>query len=362
MTYGTINADVIATSTPQGILGAGDASIMKNRIINGAMGISQRGTSFANDASGTQYSLDRWNIYGTSSNEFTVTQGNSAPAGFSNCLTVTSSAATTVGASDTYLVQQSIEGFNTADLNWGSANAKTVTLSFWVQSSLTGIFGGSISNSAFNYSYPFSYSIPVANTWTQISITIAGPTSGTWIGATNGIGMRVEWSMGSGSSVSGTSGAWTSSGLRSATGAVQVVATNAATWSVTGVQLEVGSSATGFEYRQYQQELALCERYYQLISAMNGTTGGSGGSSVYCSIPVRTSMRATPAAGQTGVLAFETPFGNSSTQSSGAVTLISAASNNNGVYVYFTNFSGLSANYPVNKYNNTNALTLSAEL
>jgi hypothetical protein len=164
-------------------------------------------------------------------------------------------------SSDYFFLRQSIEGFNTADLNWGTANAKTVTLSFQVYSSLTGTFSGVLRNSAENLTYAFTYSIPVANTWTTISITIAGPTSGTWL-TTNGIGIQVMWNIGSGSSgLTGTTGSWISGGFFGATGSVSVVGTSGATFYITGVQLEVGSTATSFDYRPY--ELALCQRYYE---------------------------------------------------------------------------------------------------
>jgi hypothetical protein len=273
MALTTVQAGILATPAQY--------TAMKNRIINGAMVIDQRngGASVTQDTTGTQYCLDRWNIYGTVASKFTVQQNAGSvtpPAGFSYYAGCTSSSAYTVGATETFLIQQSIEGFNTADLGWGTANAQTVTLSFWVRSSLTGTFGGSLSNSAFNYSYPYSYTINAANTWEQKTVTIAGPTAGTWIGATNGIGVRVEWSLGSGSSVSGTAGAWTASGLRSATGAVSVVGTSGATFYITACQLEVGSSATGFEYRQYGTELALCQRYY--CFGRGDTRGGLNGS------------------------------------------------------------------------------------
>ena len=262
-TYSSITTSNLTIGTTQ--LGAGNASIMKNRIINGAMVIDQRnaGASVTPTADPT-YVLDRWAAGLSQASKYSVQQNAGSvtpPVGFSNYLGVTSLSAYSVGSGDYFTLQQRIEGFNTADLNWGTANAKTVTLSFQVYSSLTGTFGGSISNSAFNYSYPFSYSIPVANTWTTISVTIAGPTSGTWIGATNGIGMRVYFGFGVGSTYSGTAGSWTGSGLLSTTGATSVVGTNGATFYITSVQLEVGSSATGYEYRQYQQELALCQRY-----------------------------------------------------------------------------------------------------
>jgi len=175
---------------------------------------------------------------------------------------MTSLAATSVGASDYYIIGQAIEGFNTADLAWGTASAATVTLSFWVRSSLTGTFGGALMNGASNYSYPFTYTISSANTWEQKTITITGPTAGTWIGATNAVSLRVHFGLGMGSTYSGTSGSWSANAYYSATGATSVVGTNGATFYITGVQLEKGSTATSFDYRPYGTELALCQRYF----------------------------------------------------------------------------------------------------
>jgi hypothetical protein len=300
MPYGTINADVIQTSTSGGILGAGNASIMKNRIINGAMVINQRGFSGTPD---TQYTLDRWFISNTAGSKFTVSQNAGSvtpPTGFSNYLGATSSSAYSIPAGDIYLIRQYIEGFNTADLGWGTASAKTVTLSFQVYSSLTGTFGGSIQNSANDKSYPFSYTVSSANTWTTASVTIAGDTSGTWIGATNGIGMRVNFSLGTGTTGSGTAGAWASANYYSATGAVSVVGTNGATFYITGVQLEVGSSATGFEYVNYQTSLANCQRYYQkstsisAYGALSGYAPAVSGTLIYNPIVLPVTMRVSP--------------------------------------------------------------------
>ena len=254
MAYGLINADQIGTSVANTSLGAGNASLMKNRIINGAMVIDQRnaGASVTPTATNT-YTLDRWQAQLSVSSKYSVQQNAGSvtpPAGFTNYLGVTSLAATSVGSTDYYAIRQQIEGFNIADLGWGTANAKTVTLSFQVYSSLTGTFGGYLNNASDAYAYPFTYSISVANTWTSISITIAGPTSGTW-NTTSGQGIKVGFGLGVGSTYSGTAGSWSANNYLSATGATSVVGTNGATFYITGVQLEVGSSATGFEYRQY---------------------------------------------------------------------------------------------------------------
>ena len=246
----------------------------KSKIINGQMVIDQRNAGASVSAVDGAFQLDRWKTTSydgsAQTGKFTVQQTPSATetgyatrvaAGFTSYLAATSSATTSLGSSAQYVIAQNIEGLNILDLAWGTASAKTVTLSFYAYSSLTGTFGGSVSNSAANRSYPFTYSIPVANTWTQISVTIAGDTSGTWL-TTNGIGLRLNFSMGSGTTVSGTAGAWAGAQYTSATGATSVVGTNGATFYITGVQLEKGSTATSFDYRPYTTELNLCQRYF----------------------------------------------------------------------------------------------------
>jgi hypothetical protein len=276
-TRSTVKATTLdlGLSTQSVAIGQGNASIMKNRIINGAMVIDQRNAGASGSAQNA-FVVDRWNYTGSQASKFTYQQNAGSvtpPTGFTNYLGVTSSSAYSVISTDYFNIGQSIEGFNYADLMWGTANAKTVTLSAWVYSSLTGTFGGALRNGAANYSYPFTYSIPVANTWTQISITIAGPTAGTWVGATNGAGVFISFGLGVGSTYSGTAGSWSANNYLSATGATSVVGTSGATFYITGVQLEVGSSATGFEYRQYGQELALCQRYYTEVA--RGTLGAN---------------------------------------------------------------------------------------
>jgi len=237
----------------------------RNRIINGDMRIDQRnaGASVTIATSGT-YTLDRWVGWASPTSKYSIEQtitGVAAPTGFAEYLGVTSLSAYSITSGDFFTVNQPIEGFNVADLAWGSASAKTVTLSFWVRSSLTGTFGGSVQNNAQNRSYPFTYTISAANTWEQKSVTIAGDTSGTW-GTGNGVGIRLHIGLGVGSTYSGTAGSWAGTNYLSATGATSVVGTNGATLYITGVQLEVGSVATPFERKDYGRELAMCQRYY----------------------------------------------------------------------------------------------------
>ena len=241
--------------------------VLKNRIINGAMVIDQRnaGASVTPVSGGSVYTLDRWFFDISQNSKFTTQQDAGAvtpPVGFNDYLGVTSSSAYSVLSTDYFLLIQKIEGYNIADLAWGTANAKTVTLSFWVRSSLTGTFGGSLSNNAGNRVYPFSYTISTANTWEYKTVTIAGDTSGTWL-TTNGTGIQVILGLGVGTTYSGTAGAWTASTILSVTGATSVVGTSGATFYITGVQLEQNTSATPFERRLYNQELANCQRYFE---------------------------------------------------------------------------------------------------
>jgi hypothetical protein len=237
------------------------SSFKRNRIINGNMAVDQRSSGASVTATTQIYTLDRWNALGSVTSKYTVQQTTTAPAGFANSLKVTSSASTSLSATDYYYIQQNIEGLNISDFNFGSSNAKTVTLSFWVQSSLTGSFGGVLSNSAVNRSYPFSYSISAANTWTQISIVIPGDTTGTWLTDT-GTGLRVDFGLGVGTTYSGTAGAWAASLYLSTTSSVSVVGTSGATFYITGVQLESGTVATPYEFNPYNDQLAQCQRYY----------------------------------------------------------------------------------------------------
>jgi len=296
MAYGTVNADVIQSSVANTSLGAGNASIMKNRIINGAMVIDQRNAGASVTPSNADYTLDRYQSLATQTSKYSVQQNAGAvtpPVGFTNYLGVTSLSAYSVTSTDNFGIQQNIEGFNVADLGWGTANAKTVTLSFWVYSSLTGTFGGSLKNSASNRSYPYSYTISSANTWEYKNITVPGDTTGTW--ATNlNTGMNVVFGLGTGSTLSGTAGAWAAGNFRNATGATSVVGTNGATFYITGVQLEVGSSATGFEYRVYGTELANCQRYYQIYYGIYFSTYCTNTDYAGASITLPVAMRTAP--------------------------------------------------------------------
>lgn len=271
-----------------------------NRIINGAMTIDQRNAGASVTATTSNlYTLDRWQSVASQSSKFSVQQNAASvtpPVGFINYLGVTSSSAYSVLASDYFLMQQTVEGLNVADLGWGTANAATVTLSFWVRSSLTGTFGGVVKNNGGTRSYPFAYTISAANTWEYKTVTVAGDTSGTWL-TTNGAGILLGFGLGAGATFSGTAGAWAAANLVTATGATSVVGTSGATFYITGVQLEKGSTATPFEFRSIGQELALCQRYYQTYSnpplrGVYTSTSAAG----RCGMILPVVMRATPTA------------------------------------------------------------------
>jgi len=245
----------------------GQMSGFRNMVINGGMVIDQRnnGAAVVYTAAAEVYTVDRFGCYGTLAGKFTIQRNQGSvtpPAGFSNYLGVTSSAATVPGATDLYALYHKIEGYNFSRASFGTANAQSIVLSFWVRSSLTGTFGGSLLNSASTRSYVFSYSISAANTWERKSITITGDTTGTWL-TDNGIGLQIFWDLGAGSTRKGATGSWTANLLFGPTGGVNVVGTSGATFYITGVQAEVGTAVTPFELRLFGTELQLCQRYLQ---------------------------------------------------------------------------------------------------
>ena len=292
--------------------------VLKNRIINGDMRIDQRnnGASVTPTADGT-YVIDRFKQRLSVASKYSVQQVTSTTIGFTKSMKITSLATTALGAGDYYAIEQDIEGYNIADLGWGTASAKTVTLSFVVNSSLTGTFGGCIQNGTANRSYPFTYSIPVANTDTTISVTIAGDTSGTW-NTTTSAGIVVFIGLGVGTTYSGTAGSWSSNNYVSATGATSVVGTNGATFYITGVQLEQNTVATPFERRLYNQEFANCQRYYQVIK---GGSGSASSSTAFESFFQFSPMRSAPSASLSAAAKIEAPAVTTYTQSSASVSI-----------------------------------------
>jgi hypothetical protein len=335
---------------------------LKNRIINGDMVISQRnGTSSVTAVDG-QYTVDRFAAGVSQTGKLTWQQNAGSvtpPVGFTNYLGVTSTSAYSSLSTDYFFIIHRIEGFNVADLAWGTANARTVTLSFWVRSSLTGTFGGALRNSATNRGYGFNYTISAANTWEQKTITIPGDTTGTWL-TNNGVGIEVDINLGTGSTYSVAAGTWTAGNYVSATGSQSVVGTNGATFYITGVQLERNTTATPFEWIPYGTELALCQRYYQLVSALFG--GGNSSTQAAIQATFQVPMRAAPTLGTQGVIQLSDSTADY-TQSSASITNLGAT--NNSAVFFLGNFSGLTVTRVLIGPRNaatTSTVTLSAEL
>jgi hypothetical protein len=315
--------------------------------------------------------VDRMQFYGTQSAKFSAQQnqgGITPPAGFTNYAGLTVASAYTVGASDIFGFYQWIEGYNVADLGFGSANANTITVSAWVYSSLTGQFGGTILNSAQNRSYPFSYTIPTANTWTQISVTIVGDTSGTWL-KTNGQGMAVLFCLGAGSTFTGTANTWSGNNYWNSTGSNNIVGTSGATFYITGIQLEKGTQATSFEYRQHTTELQLCQRYtYRHSAEGNIDSYAPLGMGRYYDtnlaqlyVPFKVTMRTPPSS----VTQVGNIFVNNTGLGGSAITLNFNETSSSGATVTGTATTGVTAGNATTFYadNTSNAaLIFSAEL
>ncbi len=263
MPYGTVNADKMTTS--DGVSSSGLYGF-KNRIINGAMVIDQRNAGASVSISGSaKFSCDRFETRAVGGGVVSAQRSTTAPAGFINSVLITvTTADSSVASTDDYKTGQIIEGFNISDFGWGTANAAAITVSFWVRSSITGTYVVALQNDAENRSYPATYTINTANTFEYKTVTIAGDTTGTWL-TDSGKGVRVNWNLGSGSSYNGTANAWNASDARTVSGATNWIATNGATFYITGVQLEKGSTATSFDYRPYGTELQLCQRYFERL-------------------------------------------------------------------------------------------------
>ena len=334
----------------------------RNKIINGAMTIDERNAGAAVTLGATaSFPVDRWKSHEDTDGSATAQQVSDAPAGFSNSIkvTVTSTDASLTGL-QYFDVRQQIEGYNIADLSFGTAAAKAVTISFWVKSSVTGTYGGGISNGAFNRSYPFTYSISAADTWEYKTITISGDTSGTWT-TTNGTGMYLFFNLGSGPDYAGTAGQWNAAGDLAATGTTNLIATSGATFYLTGVQLEAGDTATPFEHRSYGDELALCQRYYQTTDAVTFT--GTLATVVVGTLQFRTQMRAAPTVGLTASFKITDTFASDYTQSVANVSITANCITSSGAQMGMGNFSGLTAGRPyLSIPNETGLMTLSAEL
>lgn len=320
----------------------------KNRLINGAMVFDQRNSGASSSVTNGFYYLDRFCAYSSTASDYTIGQNlNSVtpPVGFQKYLGIQSAIATSPGSGDYHFIAQQIEASNLSDLAWGSANAATVSLSFWVRSSLTGTMGGAVTNAASNRSYPFSYTIGSANTWEYKTIVIPGDQSGTWVLSGTTSSMYVRFAFGTGSTRSGTANTWASANYDGPTGATAVTATSGATWYVTGIQLEKGVAATSFDFRSYGQELALCQRYYQQI--VSGAGAVMGPASYFSStradgvMPLAVSMRTTPSFSITTGSNYYRAYIAGNSYNSTSVSFNGCSSNFTMLLFYNSSMSGL---------------------
>ena len=363
---GGSNAVLYGVAAPANSMG------FRNRIINGDMRIDQRNAGALYTPTGgaiTYGSVDRWQFAASQASKFTVQRNSGSvtpPAGFTNYLGAVSLSAYSVAGSEQFNISQSIEGFNVADFAFGTANAVTVTLSFWVRSSLTGTFGGVLSNDGKNRTYPFTYTISAANTWEYKTVTVAGDTGGTW-NTTTSNGLYVTFGLGVGSSASAAAGAWTgTANIYGATGATSVVGTNGATFYITGVQLEAGSVASPFERRDYGRELIMCQRYCFVLAPSEtniraATSGNYGGTTGYVTTYLPVSLRGSISVTVSSVSDFKTEELDGGQQTTTAIGL-NAGNGNTPITLSVTVGSSL-AN-PVNLLTgNTSAkITYSSEL
>jgi hypothetical protein len=306
---------------------------LKNRLINADMRIDQRnnGASVSlpvGTATGL-YPIDRWAIFKGTAGGFTGQRSTLAPAGFTNSIQFTVTNAVTPASTDFFGVRQNIEGLNVDDLGWGTANAQTVTLSFWIRCSVTGTYNWSLMNSAETRGYVASFTVNSANTWEYKTLTIPGDTSGTWL-TNNGVGVRVYLDLGTGSTYSTTAGSWqTFNFAYGLTGGTKFIANAGATMNVTGVQLERNTTATPFEWIPYGTELALCQRYYHRITpaaAMFGSAFVVTSTQARSVIPFPVTMRIAPTAlEQTGTASNYGVFFNNTFTNCSAVPTFSAS-------------------------------------
>ena len=283
----------------------------RNRIINGDMRIDQRnaGASVTVNSGTNTFGVDRWKGQASGGGVYTQQRSTTAPAGFTNSVLLTvTTADSSIASTDYYIWGQAVEGFNAADFGWGTANAQTVTLSFWVRSSVTGTYALFVGNNGDTRSLVATYTISAANTWEQKTVTIAGDTSGTWA-TDNSIGIGLWFTLGAGSSFNATANVWNASLEMNTSGSTQWIATSGATFYITGVQLEAGTVASPFERRPYGEMLMLCQRYYWKLKQSDtsnqftfgvGAVGSAKDTFFIVNNPVQ--MRSAPTATQSGTV------------------------------------------------------------
>lgn len=287
------NSDGDLALTPVASVNAGQIGGRRNLIINGAMQVFQRATSASNPGGGYD-AADRWRQSQNNSglNNFTIEQSTDAPDGFATSLKLTKSGAITVSSNQSAFIQQYFEGQNLQQLQYGGSGAKKVTLSFYVKSSLTGTWGVCLQDGEAGKHNAQTYTISSANTWEYKTVTFDGDTAA-GIANDNSAEFDVQFVLGAGADYqTATTGSWQSGDKKTTSSQTQWPETNGATWFVTGVQLELGDTATDFEHRSFGEELSLCQRYYQM--QVSGTGVASSSTNCDFNIQLQTSMRDAP--------------------------------------------------------------------
>ena len=306
--FQTTNTGVVVTGICTATSFSGDGSSLtnlstplgnRNMVINGASMVSQRrGTSTftLNQGTSPNYIIDRYKCWAVGGGSLTIQQSADAPAGFQNSLMLT------VGTTDTdalsqngtyYIFQHRIEGYDTRRLNMGQSNAQSSTLSFYIKSDVVGTYCVMLNNASQNRCYTKEFSVSVANTWEYKTITYPGDTTGTWLHNEND-GIQLNWCLASGANYQGTANQWNTSWKDHTSNQVNFMATSGNKIRLTGIQLEKGTTATEFEHRTYQEELARCQRFYQDIPANSSVYVPMNGSYARINVIFPTTMRNAP--------------------------------------------------------------------
>jgi hypothetical protein len=237
----------------------------RNLIINGAMQVAQRGTSVAM-ATAAVFCTDRFKaVQGSSFNwQSTLTQENDGPSGFSKSLKVNVDTASTPTGSHNAVFYYRLEGQDCQSLGYGTSDARTTTLSFWVKSNKTGTYSVQFANNNPSKYLLVEYSINSADTWEYKTMSFAGDTAST-VDNDNDIGLDVRWNLAAGSTdLAAPTNTWVSTGgIRASNDQVNLMDTVNNYWQFTGLQLEVGSKATPFEHKRFSEELRDCNRYFE---------------------------------------------------------------------------------------------------
>jgi len=311
------------------LIGSQSALSNRNLIINGAMQVAQRGTSFSDI--NNEYLVDRFKHVKNNTDQLVVnaSQSSTSPTGFSNSLKISiGTAETTLDADESFVIQQHVEAQNLQHILNGTSEAKSVTMSFWVRSNKTGTYTMALrkpDNTDRNQSK--EYTISAADTWEHKSLTFSGDTSGGGINNDNGAGFFCDWWLAGGSNVTGgTMDTWANTATqRLSTNQVNLMDSASNEWYITGVHLEVREQATPFAHRSSGDELARCQRYYyQTVyrgsadTTLLSGTAASGTVAAQCGDSFPVTMRSAPAVGYNGsITAYDATVNN-------AVTSISA--------------------------------------